>query len=452
MTGDPVRLLAAGGVSLAYALLCLAIAWRQRVRRRALAALEPAPQGTPRWIVAYASQTGTAEALAWQTADALHLAGQAAHLCPLAEVDADSLRRAERILFVLSTYGEGNPPDNAANFLRRLLAAETPLRQLHYAVLALGDDSYTHFCAFGRQLDECLRRQGAQTLFARIEVNRGDATAVEAWRKQLSHLAGTGDAPDWSAPPFADWRLAERRLLNPGSAGGPVYHLELEPVGSPLPPWSSGDLAQVLAPGDADRPREYSISSIPDDGRLHLLVRQHRLGDGALGVASGWLTHELAPGGQLKLRLRAHRQFQLGANAARPLILIGNGTGLAGLRGHLKARANAGGARNWLIFGERNAASDALYRADIDAWRRSGILERVDLVFSRDQPQRRYVQDCLRELGASLHDWVEQGAAIYVCGSLKGMASGVDAVLHELLGEQQLQALSLAGRYRRDVY
>lgn len=453
MSVDPLRLLTAGGVLLAYALMCLAIARGQMRRQRAAAALEPAAQEAPLWIVAYASQTGTAEALGWQTANTLHLAGQTAHLCSLGELNTQSLRRAERVLFVTSTYGEGDPPDNAAAFVRRVMAAEElVLAHLHYAVLALGDDTYARFCGFGRALEAWLLDRGARPLFERIEVNRGDPAAMTAWRQQLGHLAGTGDAPDWSAPPFADWRLVERRVVNPGSAGGPVCHLEFEPVDAPLPQWSSGDLAQVSAPGDPGKPREYSIASIPEDGRLHLLVRQHFQPDGRLGVASGWLTRDAGVGECVSLRVRAHRLFQLGDNAARPLILIGNGTGLAGLRSHLKARARRGEGRNWLVFGERNAAADSLYREEIDAWQASGVLARVDRVFSRDQPRRRYVQDHLREAGAELRNWVDEGAAIYVCGSLEGMAAGVDEALAELLGRERLEALGIAGRYRRDVY
>jgi sulfite reductase (NADPH) flavoprotein alpha-component len=134
------------------------------------------------------------------------------------------------------------------------------------------------------------------------------------------------------------------------------------------------------------------------------------------------------------------------------MILVGNGTGLAGLRALIKARRAAGHRRNWLIFGERNAAHDAFCHDDITAWRADGTLERVDTVYSRDQPQRRYVQHVLREQADALRQWVAAGAAIYVCGSLQGMAAGVEAALEDILGDESLQALLHAGRYRRDVY
>ncbi|NTV12188.1 MAG: oxidoreductase, partial [Zoogloea sp.] len=238
---DPLRLAAAAGVVLVYMAMCALIAFAQLQKRRAAAALEPAGGDGPAWLVAYASQTGTAEDLAWQTASTLHLAGVPAHLCSLSELGAKALGSAERILFVASTYGEGDPPDNAAAFAGRLMEADLPLGHLHYALLALGDSRYDNFCGFGRALDGWLRRQGAQPLFERIEVDCCDPAALESWRQSLSHLAGTRDAPDWSGPEFSDWRLVGRRLLNPGSVGEPVFHLDLAPAGGcALPAWHSG--------------------------------------------------------------------------------------------------------------------------------------------------------------------------------------------------------------------
>jgi sulfite reductase (NADPH) flavoprotein alpha-component len=134
------------------------------------------------------------------------------------------------------------------------------------------------------------------------------------------------------------------------------------------------------------------------------------------------------------------------------MILIGNGTGLAGLRSLLKARILAGERRNWLLFGERNVAHDFHCGDELSGWLASGDLARMDLAFSRDQAQKVYVQDRLRESADALHHWLADGAAIYICGSLEGMAAGVDQVLVELLGESGVERLIEQGRYRRDVY
>src|SRR5690606_8078303 len=149
--------------------------------------------------------------------------------------------------------------------------------------LGLGDRSYANFCGFGRALDGWLARSGAQPLFPRIDVDNAGEEALVEWRRRLGRLAGTADLPDWEAPAFGRWRLVARRHLNPGSAGGPTFHLEVEPLDGALPDWQSGDLAQVVAPDDPQHPREYSIASLPSDGRVHLLVRLHRRPDGTPG-------------------------------------------------------------------------------------------------------------------------------------------------------------------------
>lgn len=451
------RIVAACIAVVLYALLCSCIVYRQRrkqaLAKQAAAALTPALEGAVSWVIGYASQTGNAEQLAWQTARMLHTAGVPARIAQLSQLHADELQRTERALFIVSTYGEGDPPDNAVLFARKLLNANLPLKQLHYGVLALGDREYKNYCGFGRTLDQWLQMQGAQPLFTRVEVDNNHPDALHQWQHHLSHIAGTSDLPDWQAPAYARWQLVARRHLNPGSAGGPCFEIELKPAeGTALPNWESGDLIQVHPPSDPQRPREYSIASIPVDGSVQLLVRQERHDDGSLGIASGWLTQHAQLDDIVELRIRTHNNFRLGDNATRSLILIGNGTGLAGLRSHIKARAHHPQLRNWLIFGERNAAYDFYRRDEIQTWCDNGILTRADLVFSRDQPQREYVQDRLRATADLVREWLQDGAAIYVCGSLEGMASGVEAALTEIIGAEAVEHLIASGRYRRDVY
>jgi sulfite reductase (NADPH) flavoprotein alpha-component len=447
LTNDTTRLALTAACFAAYGITCFLPWLRLRRKRAAAGAADPAG-----WIVAYASQTGNGEELAQQTAATLRLAGIGVRVLELGDVTAAALQEAERALFIASTYGEGDAPDGGAAFAGKLMTRALPLAHLHYGVLALGDSSYAHFCGFGRALDGWLAAQGARPLFPRVEVDRGATADLAPWRQHLSHLAGTSDAPDWEAPAFAPWRLAARRLMNTGSTGAPIHHIELEPVGAALPSWQSGDLVQVAPPSQPDRPREYSIASIPGDGRIHLLVRLHRHGDGTTGIASGWLCEQAAVGALVPLRLRQHRRFRLEGNAARPLILIGNGSGIAGLRGHLRARAAAGQGRNWLLFGERQRAHDLHYGDELAAWQGQGLLERLDLAFSRDAAGRVYVQDLLPPAAAVLRTWIADGAAIYVCGSLEGMAGGVDQALRGILGGSAVDALAAEGRYRRDVY
>lgn len=456
-----IRLIAAACVVLAWLLLCL-WAWRRARRHESRQALArqalnaPAPEDT--LLVAYASQTGYAESLAAQTAQSLRAGGLNVRVASLDQLDLARLAAYRRMLFVVSTYGEGDPPDAAAAFAGRMQQSPGGAPALaggHYAVLALGDSGYARFCGFGHRLNDWLHAQGAALLFDLVEVDNDDAAALRHWQHHLGLLAGRGDLPDWEAPVYETWRLAARTRLNPHSRGGPCYLLTLTPPADGARLWRAGDIAEIgprrERGGAVQTHREYSIASLPEDGAIQLLVRQMRAADGGLGLGSGWLTHVAQEGDEIGLRVRSNRNFHAPPDE-RPMILVGNGTGLAGLRALIKARRAAGQRRNWLVFGERNAAHDWFCREEIAAWQSEGTLERVDAVFSRDQPERRYVQHHLREQAEAVRAWADAGAAIYVCGSLQGMAGGVDAALRDILGDERLQAMQHAGRYRRDVY
>ncbi|MCY1502398.1 Flavohemoprotein [compost metagenome] len=454
MTETLWRALGASATVAAYAALCLGIYARQR-RLHATAAREAAAlsagdgaQASPT-LVLFASQTGQAETIAWQTARRLRAAGTAVRVMALNALDSATLASARRALFVASTYGEGDAPDGASVFAERVMGAPLALPSLRYAVLALGDRQYAHFCGFGRALDAWLHTAGAVRDFDPIEVDNSDPAALADWHARWGDVPEGGDDAPAS---FAPWRLTRRELLNAGSTGGPVFHLGLTPQAGALPHWASGDLVQVAIASDPARPRDYSIASLPADGELQLLVRQEQHPDGSMGAASGLLTSTLSVGDSVALRLRPHRGFRLEGNENRPLILIGNGTGLAGLRAHLRARAAAGRKDNWLVFGERQSAHDFLCRQEIEAWQADGTLARLDMVFSRDQAERFYVQHRLLQMADTLQAWLRDGAAVYVCGSLQGMASGVDAALRQIAGDDLWAELSASGRYRRDVY
>ncbi|MFZ6710155.1 sulfite reductase subunit alpha [Undibacterium sp. TC9W] len=418
-------------------------------------------------LIAYASQTGFAEQIAVKTAQHLQDAGMSVAVSSLAAIKTETLNKTSRILFILSTTGEGDAPDNAAAFTRLTMSQKIDLSHLHFAVLALGDRHYQQFCAFAHRVDLWLKHQHAHSLFDMIEVDNGDEAALRHWQHYLGLLSGHTEMADWSKPAYQEWILTERELLNPGSLGGPAYRIACIPAKNTNGSehiWQAGDIAEIgpdYPPQTAndnttdERPvlphREYSISSLPADGKLELLVRQMRRPDGSLGIGSGWLTAHAEIGQTIKLRIRENRNFHT-PSQDHPLILIGNGTGLAGLRAHIKARATRGHLRNWLFFGERNEAHDFFHRQEIQDWQASGVLNKLNLCFSRDQAQRRYVQHALQEQQANIVAWVEQGAAILVCGSLQGMAEEVHQTLSNMLGLDKLEQMAEAGLYKRDVY
>ncbi|MBJ2262580.1 PepSY domain-containing protein [Pseudomonas sp. MF6787] len=459
----------------------------------------------PAWLIGFASQSGFAEQLAWQTAGQLQAAGLPVKVQPLGSVSEEDLRQSEHALFVVSTFGDGEAPDSARGFERSVLGRDLSLQGLNYSVLALGDRQYQHFCGFARRLHFWLTHQGGNALFAPVEVDSGDQEALLHWQHQLGQITGHAPAA-WASAHYESWTLSRRTLLNPDSSGTGVYLLGLNP---PAPrDWLAGDLVEILprhCPWAVEhfldglgiagtdevlvdglaRPleqvlasrqlpdnrshlvglhaqalvealvpvgmREYSIASIASDGVLELIVRQERHPDGSLGLGSGWLTEHAPLGAAISLRLRRNSGFHLPTEPV-PMILLGNGTGLAGLRSLLKARIADGQQRNWLLFGERNIAHDYHCQNELQGWLASGDLALLDLAFSRDQDEKIYVQDRLRESADVLRKWLAEGAAIYVCGSLQGMAAGVDQVLVDVLGSEAVQRLIEQGRYRRDVY
>ena len=131
--------------------------------------------------------------------------------------------------------------------------------------------------------------------------------------------------------------------------------------------------------------------------------------------------------------------------------MIGNGTGIAGLRAHLKSRSASGGGA-WMLFGERARAHDAFFDAELQAWLAAGVVTRLDRCFSRDPGDGRYVQEMVAAGRDDIRDWVARGATILVCGSLEGMSQGVHAALEQALGADAVLDLLETGRYRRDVY
>ena len=444
------RIVAVAAVLAIYVAFCLAIA--TRVSRRH-AAVEHSATSDNEILIVYASQTGTAEALALRTLDTLRHGSIAARCLSIANVDSAMLAGCDRALFVVSTTGEGDAPDDAYAFVRDAMQNDATIPKLRYGLLSLGDREYQTFCGFGRMLEHWLREHGATPLFDSVEVDDGDEGALRHWQHQLTTLGANVEAADWSRPDYQRWTLAQRRVLNPGSPGAPAVWIRMEPIGNEVSPWQAGDVVEILpGPPGSDHPhREYSIASLPQDGGIELLVRQMRGADGQLGLGSGWLTERAVPGDEIALRTRRNASFHAPSDA-RPMILIGNGTGIAGLRALLKERIAAGRHRNWLLFGERTRAHDLHFGDELQQWHADAKLERMNCAYSRDEPRGRYVQHLVTETAETLRAWIADGASIYVCGSLRGMAPAVDTALADALGAAQMEQLRIEGRYRRDVY
>lgn len=226
--------------------------------------------------------------------------------------------------------------------------------------------------------------------------------------------------------------------------------------------WSAEALVAALRPLT---PRLYSIASsqasVGDE--VHLTVDVVGFGD-AEPLRFGTASHHLANAGEgerLRCYIEPNERFRLPADAARDVIMIGPGTGVAPFRGFVQERQACGASgRNWLFFGARRSRCDFLYQTEWQAALKSGALKRLDLAFSRDSEQKNYVQQRLLERGRELVEWIENGAQLYVCGAQamgRDVHAALQAVFASRLGsreqaELRLKTLQQEGRYARDVY
>jgi len=215
-------------------------------------------------------------------------------------------------------------------------------------------------------------------------------------------------------------------------------------------------------------PRLYSIASsqaeVSDEVHITVgVVRYDVDGRPRTGGATGYLADRLAEDDTLRIFIEHNDNFRLPSNGDTPVIMIGPGTGIAPFRAFMQQRQADGAAgKNWLFFGNPHFTDDFLYQVEWQAYKKEGLLTRISLAWSRDQAQKIYVQDRLREQGAEVWRWLEQGAHIYVCGDANHMAKDVEQALLDLVAEhgkmdteqadEFLSELRIARRYQRDVY
>ena len=181
------------------------------------------------------------------------------------------------------------------------------------------------------------------------------------------------------------------------------------------------------------------------------------------GACSTFLAERALGAGRVGVYVHSNRAFRPPAQDDTPMIMVGPGTGIAPFRAFLaERRSRAAPGRNWLFFGDQRAATDFLYREELEALQRDRILTRLDTAFSRDQAEKVYVQHRMLEHAAELFSWLEAGAHFYVCGDAGRMAKDVDAALHQVIAAAggrtpaqaagYVQSLQVAKRYARDVY
>jgi sulfite reductase (NADPH) flavoprotein alpha-component len=547
--------------------------------------LAASPSSRPIATILFGSHSGNCERLAKQLSAELTQRGLHVLTLDMLDCRKNHLQESQYLFVLVSTHGEGDPPERAVPLYELLHGRKAPkLSNVRYSVLALGDSSYEKFCETGRRFDAQLEALGASRLSPITECDVDFEAPAGQWigdvveslsREHSANVSVDGVAPRATASiataytrknPFAAPVLVNQRLTMPDSTKD-VRHIELSIEGSGIhyepgdalgvvprnsesiaaelidtlgfaqeAPVTVGgqsislrsaliehfdiglvtpsllqrysaainasdlaallgtdrqaDLARFLrgrhlidlvrehAPVGLDvgtfaqllrplAPRLYSIASSPraTPDEIHLTVSRVTYESFARtrhGVVSNALAGLVDADATALVYPHRNPAFRLPENPETPIIMIGPGTGVAPFRAFLAEREAMGATgRNWLFFGDRSFHSDFLYQTEWLAWRKRGLL-RIDVAFSRDTPEKIYVQHRMRQQGADLYAWLQDGAHIYVCGDAQFMAPDVERALLEIIqrhgdvsdeqAAEYLLQLQRERRYQKDVY
>lgn len=552
-------------------------------------AASPAQPVSKEVTILFGSQTGNAQGLAENAAKTLTERGFQVTVSSMSDFKPNQLKKLKNLLIVVSTHGEGDPPDNALSFHEFLHGRRSPkLDDLRYSVLALGDTSYEFFCQTGKEFDQRLGELGGTRLHPRVDCDLDYDEPAAAWLDGvISSLnegqeQGASAAPAQTAAPQAAGgvtvysrknpfraEVLENLNLNGRGSNKETRHLELSLEGSGLT-YEPGDalgifpendpelvdmllkelkwdpnaavavdqgenlslkealtsyyeitvltkkfiqqaaeiienekLRELAAPENADQlkayiagrdlidfvrdfgpiaaapqefvsilrkipPRLYSIASSfaanPDEVHLTIgAVRYNAHGRDRKGVCSVLCAERLQPGDTLPVFIQPNKNFKLPENPETPIIMVGPGTGVAPFRSFMQEREETGASgKSWMFFGDQHFVTDFLYQTEWQKWLSEGVLTKMDVAFSRDTEEKVYVQHRMLEHSKELFEWLEEGAAFYVCGDKNNMAKDVQNALLEIIekeggksreeAEAYLAEMKKQKRYQRDVY
>ncbi len=394
----------------------------------------------------------------WGFAATLHAAltakGGRVHTAPMARFAPQTYRRADRLIVLAATYGDGDAPASAGAFLDRLVSMPDTAPRLPMAILGFGDRQFPEFCAYAHRVSDTAQAHGWPMLLPMDCVDRQSPQDFSRWGRALGaamEIAPLELTHQPTLPRQQTLTLVSRREYG-AEMQAPTAILRFalprrggfwqRVTGRSLPRFEAGDLLGIVPQG-SEAPRFYSLASSRRDGFIEICVRKH-----PGGLCSGQLL-SLEPGAQISAFIRPNPDFRP-APGRRPVILIGAGTGVGPLAGF--ARANRPGRAMHLYFGTRHPDSDLLYGEDLSQWRAEGRLCTVTTAFSRGATPM-HVQDSLRRDGERVKRLIADGAQVLVCGG-RGMAEGVSAALSDILEPAGLSPamLKAEGRYAEDVY
>ncbi|WP_407049342.1 flavodoxin domain-containing protein [Methyloraptor flagellatus] len=418
--------------------------WRRRAASPRIEANRPARLADT--VILVGSEGGSTWGFAATLHAALTRAGHAVHTGAMNAVSAAHVATAERLIVLTATYGEGDAPASARQFLDRLDRLD---RRVPVAVLGFGDRSFPQFCRYAQQVVGAFEARGFPLLMPLKRVDRQSAQEFAQWGRDLGAVLGH-DLPlahVAAKVPTQPLELVGREDYG-AAVGAPIAILRFRAPADTrgrqgrLPSFEAGDLVGIVPPGDA-MPRFYSLASSARDGVLEICVRKR---DGGL---CSTLLHGLEPGGRVDAFIRPNPSFRP-AQGRAPLILIGAGAGIGPLAGFV--RANAMRRPVHLYWGGRSPASDFLYEHELAQYLAEKRLTSLTTAFSREADGA-YVQDRLAADAARLRDLIRHGAQVLVCGGRdmgEAVREALDAVVHPL--GLDLATLKSTGRYVEDIY
>jgi sulfite reductase alpha subunit-like flavoprotein len=439
--------------------------------------------------VFYATETGNSKQVANKIANHFKANHFIVKINDLELYKRAKVDKSELAVFIMPTHGEGEFPEAVMDFVNYLDKDQPNLKKLRYGLLSLGDNSYPLFCQAGKDLETKLNNLGAVSLLDRVDFDVDFEADLTNWLNNSIEKFGGMAKADIIAETISDnistinpktiftGVIGENVNLNDKGSNLENRHIEIIPDQDV--PYKPGDAISILLDENDNviqdistvkgkiAPRLYSIASSAEyhDGEIHLIVKvvQYKDEHGKIhkGLCSNYLS-ELKEGDKLNFSIKPNDVFRL-AEDSKDVIMVGPGTGIAPFRGFLSERAARGASgKNWLFFGTQHFATDFLYQTEIQEFVEQGILNNISLAFSRDQKEKIYVQNRIKESGEELFAWLEAGAYFYVCGEKANMAKDVEQELlnaiatYGKLDEEQsheyLLNLKEQGRYLRDVY
>lgn len=393
-------------------------------------------------IVLVGSETNTTWGFAISLSKGMQTAGCQVHVAPMNQL-TNSYPNAQRLLILTSTYGDGDAPASANQFLHKLERMPSSMI-LPWTVLGFGDRQFCSFCAFADAVSKALQQRNWPQLLPTDYVDRQSGPSFERWGEKLGKAINIPLELDYSPPPRTTQSLMLSERKDYGLAvNAHTCVLQFKSTnGKSLPTFAAGDLVGILPP-DCNAPRFYSLASTNKDGVLEICVRRQEQ-----GLCSNYL-YNMRVGECADIFIQKNAQFKP-SKGKNPIILIGAGTGIGPLMGFI--RANKTHRPMHLYWGGRLAESDFLYQDELKSCLTDKRLSQLHVAFSRC-PEPIYVQDKLLEKAVQIRELVADNAQIMLCGGRR-MASDVHITMNTILAPLSLdvEALKKLNLYLEDTY